>query len=92
MKIQYANEFVEQLGIGDTTTCVYHLIYDEKYSVYTDIIKYFIMHGLGLCMNVDSYVAHIFCACSFSHNTALPIDIKKNQYFLSLNTNTTVFY
>ena len=33
MKIQYANEFVEQLGIGDTTTCVYHLIYDEKYSV-----------------------------------------------------------
>ena len=46
------------------------------------------MHGLGLCIKVDSYVAHIFYAWLFSHNTAVPI-AKKN--FLSLNKNTTVF-
>ena len=49
------------------------------------------MHGLGLCIKVDSYVAHMFYAWSFYHNTAVPIDIKKNKEFLSLDTNTTVF-
>ena len=53
--------------------------------------QYFIMHGLGLCINVDSCVAHLFYAWSFSHNTSVPIAKKKNKYFLSLNTNTTVF-
>ena len=49
------------------------------------------MHGLGLCINVDSYVAHMFYAWLFSHNSAVPIAKNKNEYFLSLNTNTTVF-
>ena len=60
MKLQYANEFIEKLGMGDTTTCVYQFIYDGKYSVDTNIIQYFIMHGLGLCIKVDSYVEHTF--------------------------------
>ena len=77
--------------MGDTTTCVYQLIYDEKYSVDTKIIQYFIMHGLGLCIKVNSYVAHMFYAWSFSHNTAVPIAIKNNKYFQSYNTNTTAF-
>ena len=49
------------------------------------------MHGLGLCINVDSYVAHMFYAWSLSHNPEVPIAKKKNKYFLSLNTNTTIF-
>ena len=49
------------------------------------------MHGLGLCIKVDSYVAHMFYAWSFSHDTAVPIAKNKNNYFLSLNTNTTLF-
>ena len=60
MKIQYANEFIEQLGMGDPTTSVYQFIYDEKESIDTEIIQYFVMHGLGLCIKVDSYVAHMF--------------------------------
>ena len=56
----------------------------------TKIIKHFIMRGLDLCIKVDSYVAHMFYAWSFSH-TAFPIDIKKNKYFISLNKHTTVF-
>ena len=50
------------------------------------------MHGLGLCIKVDSYVAHMFYACSFSHNTAVPIAKNNNKDFLSLNKNTTLFY
>ena len=60
MKIQYANDFFQQLGVGDTITCVYRFIYDEKDSVDTKIIQYFIMHGLGLCTKVDI----MWCKCS----------------------------
>ena len=49
------------------------------------------MHGLGLFIKVDSYVAHMFYAWSFSHNKSVPIAKNKNKYFLSFNTNTTVF-
>ena len=45
--------------MGDPTTCVYQFIYDENYNEETGIIKYFIMHGLGLCIKVYSYVAHM---------------------------------
>ena len=77
--------------MGDPTTSVYKFIYDENDSDDKKIIQYFIMDGLGLCIKVDSYVAHIFYAWSFSHNTAVSIAINKNRYLLSLNTNTTVF-
>ena len=91
MNIQYANNYVNKLGMGDPTTCVYHFIYYEKDKNDTQVTQYFIMHGLVLCIRVDSYVARIFYAWSFSHNTAVPIAKKKNKYCLYLNTNTTVF-
>ena len=50
------------------------------------------MHRLVLCINVYSYVAYLFYACSFSHNASVPIARDKNKYFLSLNKNTTSFY
>ena len=77
--------------MGDPTTCVYQFIYYENDNDYMKIIKYFIMHGLGLCIKVDNYLAHMFYEWSFSHNTTVQIDINMNKYFLSLNTNTTVF-
>ena len=77
--------------MGDTTTCIHQFIYDEKDKDDTQITQYFIMHGMGLFIKVDSYVAHMFYAWSFSHNTSVPITKKKNKYFISLNTNTTVF-
>ena len=56
-----------------------------------EMIQYFIMHGLGLCIKVDSYVAHMLYAWSFSYNTEVPIAINKNKYFLCLNTKNTAF-
>ena len=76
----------------DPTTCVYQFIYDEKDSVDTEIIQYFIIHGLGLCIKVDFYVAHMFYAWSLSHNEEFPIAVKNNKYPLSMNTHTTLFY
>ena len=57
----------------------------------TDILQYLIIHGVGLCIKFYNFVAHMFYAWSFNHNTAVPIDIHNNKYFLSLNINTTVF-
>ena len=91
MKIQYSNEWVQKIGMVNPTTFVYQFIYYERDNVDTNIIKYFIMHGLGLFIKVDRYVAHMFYEWSFSHNISDPISIKKNKYFLSLNTKTNVF-
>ena len=57
IKIKYANKFVQKLGMGDPTTCVYQLILYENDSVETNIIQYFIMHELGLWIKIDSYVS-----------------------------------
>ena len=79
-KIQYADEFVQKLGMGDPTTCVYQLIYNEKDTIDTKIIQYFIMHGLGFCIKLDIYVSHMFYTWSFINNTAVLIAIHKNIF------------
>ena len=63
MTIKQANGFVEKLGMCDTTTCAYKIINYEKDSVETEIIQYFIMHGLVLCIKVNIYVAHMLYVC-----------------------------
>ena len=78
--------------MGDPTTFVYQFIFNEKDSVDTGIIKYFIIHGLGLCIKVDSYVSHMLYAWSFSNNTAVTTATKNKIYFLYLNTHSNVFY
>ena len=65
--------------MGDPKIYIYQVIYGEKDSVGTEIIKYFILYGLGLFIEVNIYVAHMFYAWSLSHNTAFPIAIKKNK-------------
>ena len=64
MKIQYAKQiFNLKIGLGDPTTCVYQFIYDENDSNDTKIIQYFIiMNGLGLCIQLNCFVACIFYA------------------------------
>ena len=47
MKIKYANNFVQQLGMGDPTKCVYQLIYNENDKNNTHITPYL------LCMDWD---------------------------------------
>ena len=48
--------------LGDTTTFVYQFNFDENDSNDTEIIQYFIIHRLGLCIKLDSYMGHMFYA------------------------------
>ena len=62
MKKIYANEFIQNTVLGDPTTCVYQLIYDENYSSDTTIIQYFILNKLRLCIKFNSFVSHMLYA------------------------------
>ena len=77
--------------LGYPTICVYQFIFDSNESNDTQIIQYCIIHGLVLCIELNSFVAHMFYAFSFGHNTAVDISINQNKYFLCLNKYTTVF-
>ena len=80
------------MGLGYTTTGVYKYIYDEKESNETQIIKYFILCRLGLCIKLNTFLSHMFYEWQFSHSIEIPIDIKQNTYFISFDTYTAVFY
>ena len=57
----------------------------------TQIIQYYVMRGLGLCIKLNSSVEHMFYAWSFSHSTAVRIYMKQNSYLLSLDKYNTMF-
>ena len=67
------------MGLGDTDTCVYQFTFNKEKSDNTQILHYFVMHGLGLWIKSNSYVAHMFDAWLFSHSTPVQIDIKQNK-------------
>ena len=77
--------------LGDPTTCIYQFIYDENDSNNTNIIQCFIMHGLLLCIKLNSCAEHMLYAWSLEHNKTLPIAIKQNKYFIPLNSYSNVF-
>ena len=79
------------MGLGYPTTRFYQFVFDKYDSNDKNIEQYFVMYGLVLCIKLNIYVTHMFYVWSFRHNTAVPIAIKQNKYYLSLNTYTTVF-
>ena len=75
-KLDYTKEFINNMVLGDTITCVYKFKVEKKEMDNTQIIQHFVMYGLGLCIKINNYVAHLFYYCSFSYNTAIPISLK----------------
>ena len=49
------------------------------------------VHGLGLCIKLDSYAIHMFYAWSFINNKAVLIPLYINKDSISLNTHNTLF-
>ena len=72
------------MGLGDTTICVYQFIFDKEDINDTHILHNFFMNGLGLCIILNSYVAHIFYTWPFNHNTLVPIYIKQKKNVIVL--------
>ena len=57
----------EKIGLVHPTACVYHFIGDNI-EENTDI-SHFWFPGLGVCVEIKFYVAHIFYERTMSHNT-----------------------
>ena len=70
---------------------VFIRVFNKDHSNDTNIIHYFVLHGLLLFIRLNNYVENMFYAYSFSHNTAVPISINQDKYYLSLSTYTTLF-
>ena len=49
-RIKYANESIQNMGLGDPRTFVYQFIYDKNDSNDTKIIQYFMMHNPSPCI------------------------------------------
>ena len=49
------------------------------------------MHGMGLCIKLNRFEAHMFYAWSLKPDEVVPISINHNKYFIYFNTYTTVF-
>ena len=64
------------MGLGDPTRCVYRFIFDPDDSYDKKIIEYFLMHGILLCIKLNSYMAYMFYAWSLSHNASVLSDTK----------------
>ena len=79
------------MGLVYPTACVYPLIVDKDNRNDTNILQYFSIHGLELCIKLDNSVACMFYTLSFNHNKSIAISINNNKYFISFNTNATVF-
>ena len=55
MKIQYANEFIVDMELGYPETFFYQFIFNKNESNEKNIIQYFIMHELGLCIKLNYF-------------------------------------
>ena len=64
---------------------------DSKATATTELLQYFVMHGIGLFIKLKNHVAHMFYAWLFSYNTTVPIAIKQKKYYLALYTYIIVF-
>ena len=62
IKIKDSNEFIQNMGFGDPTTCFYEFILDQYASNETNILQYLIMHVMVLCIKLKNSVAHMFYA------------------------------
>ena len=65
LKCAYAESFVKTIGLGVPTTCVYQFVGTKDMVKKCNVIQYFVMHGIGLCIQLKSHVAHMFYAHTF---------------------------
>ena len=66
--------------MSDPTTWVYQFIFYKYESKETNIIHYFVIHWLGLCIKLNSSIANILYTWPFSHNKAVPISNIQKKY------------
>ena len=87
----YIKRWMNLLQLGKSTTCVYQFLVDDCFeNASPDIIQYFLLDGLFLCVRMGSHVCHMFYGHTFSHRTSVGIAIINGMVHYNHN-NINIF-
>jgi hypothetical protein len=74
-RLDYLTRFKLRVGLGTPTTCAYQFVAAAN----IDVLQYFILEGLGLCVRLTSFLGHSFYAYTFVHCTSICLMRKEGK-------------
>jgi len=75
----YLLKLLSKKDFGLPTTCGYQLLSRDLSLENHDLLAFFSMVGLGLAMPLEDGVMHHFMGSMFTHNTSLPLLLRKSD-------------
>jgi hypothetical protein len=76
--VDYIQRWLNWGPIGISTTCVYQFV---GHNPSDEVLCFFLLDGLGLAVQLNTHVCHMFFGHLFSHRTAMPIIIRAGKVF-----------
>ena len=74
--VNYILRWLDWGPVGISTTCVYQFV---GLGESDKVLCFFLLDGLGIAVQLDAHVCHMFFGHLFSHRTALPIIIRAGK-------------
>jgi hypothetical protein len=74
--VNYIQRWLDWGPIGISTTCVYQFVGQGESD---KVLCFFLLDGLGIAVQLNTHVCHMFFGHVFSHRTALPIIIRAGK-------------
>jgi len=78
----YALRFLNTFSLGVPTTCCYQHV-KHKSDDYFHFIQFFVLQGLGCCVELKDYISHHFYAHTFVHCTSLCVAVSNGRVYVS---------
>lgn len=84
---RYLQNFSDTLGLGVPTTCGYqHIHVDPNIKFH----QFFIMEGLGSCVELEDFTIHHFYAHGFVHHTSFCVGINSDNKICVSNPKNSI--
>ena len=77
----YGEMITKNVGLYNPTTCVYQFDIDKSNKNTVLKTQFSILNGVGICVNLQSCVAHMFYWWLFSHFAAVHIIFQKEKNY-----------
>ena len=70
-------------GFSSGTRVTYHFVYKNECDTgMVDIIQYFILSSLGICVRISDFTTNYFYGGLFSHCSSVPLFVKNNKVYI----------
>ena len=78
--IAFYNEF---RNFSSGTRITYRYVYKNEYEyINTEVIQYFILLDLGICIRIGDYTTNYFYGGVFTHCSSVPLFIRKSKVYI----------